>query len=78
MERKKFVKKYPVKTDCVYCNEKKAVDYKEVDLLKTFLSDRGRILSRSHSGICAKHQRRLAKALKRARYLGLLPFLSKI
>jgi len=59
---------------CFYCQNKKLPDYKEFETLGKFVSDRGKILSRGRSGVCAKHQRLLAKAIKRARHLALLPF----
>jgi len=61
---------------CLFCKEKKkTIDYKEVDLLSRFLSDKGRILSRRSTGVCAKHQRKLVSAIKRARFLSLLPYI---
>jgi small subunit ribosomal protein S18 len=57
------------------CVEKMtSVDYKDFSFLRRFLSDRGRIESRRKSGTCAKHQRALAQAIKRARHLALLPY----
>jgi len=50
------------------------IDYKRVDVLKKYLSDRGKIRSSRKTGTCAKHQRRLTVAIKRARYLALLPY----
>jgi small subunit ribosomal protein S18 len=50
------------------------VDYKDFNFLRRFISDRGRIVSRRKSGACAKHQRALAQAIKRARHLALLPY----
>jgi small subunit ribosomal protein S18 len=50
------------------------VDYKDFNFLRRFVSDRGRIESRRKSGSCAKHQRALAQAIKRARHLALLPY----
>lgn len=64
----------PVTTKCVFCETKVAPDYKNYDLLSKYLSDRGRILSRDRSGICAKHQRKMASEIQKARFLGLLPF----
>lgn len=49
-------------------------DYKDFELIGRFITDRGKIVSRSRSGVCAKHQRKLTKAVKRARHLALLPF----
>ena len=59
---------------CPYCVEKVDVDYKDVSRLKGYVSDRGRIEPRRRTGACAKHQRRLALAIKRARHLALLPY----
>jgi len=60
---------------CVMCVEKMTfIDYKDFSFLRRFLSDRGRIESRRKSGTCAKHQRALAQAIKRARHLALLPY----
>lgn len=60
---------------CPFCLDKiKEIDYKDVSRLRRFLSDRARIERRRKTGTCAKHQRRLAVALKRARHLALLPF----
>jgi small subunit ribosomal protein S18 len=53
------------------------VDYKEVDLLKRFVSSQAKIIDPRHTGICAKHQRKLAQAIKRARYMGLLAYVRK-
>ena len=50
------------------------VDYKDFNFLRRFISDRGRIETRRKSGACAKHQRALAQAIKRARHLALLPY----
>lgn len=60
---------------CVMCVERMSyIDYKDFSFLRRYLSDRGRIESRRKSGTCAKHQRALAQAIKRARHLALLPF----
>jgi small subunit ribosomal protein S18 len=53
------------------------IDYKEVEVLKKFLNPHGRIQSRKRTGLSAKHQRELAKAIKRARFLGLLPYIEQ-
>ncbi len=60
------------KRGCLFCTTKTTPDYKDVDVLKRFVSDRERIYGRKRSGLCAKHQRRVAVAIKRARHLGLL------
>ena len=55
-------------------NKIEHIDFKDVDLLKRFISDRGKILSRRVTGTSAKYQRKLAIAIKRARHMALLPF----
>jgi small subunit ribosomal protein S18 len=60
---------------CIFCKEKTDwVDYKDVNLLRRFMSDRGKIRSRRVSGNCAQHQREVAVAIKTARELALLPY----
>jgi len=63
---------------CHFCmNTIKDIDYKNVQLLQRFLSSYGKIVPRKRSGVCAKHQRKLANAIKRGRFMALLPFSSK-
>jgi small subunit ribosomal protein S18 len=65
----------PVRKVCAFCAGKTDfIDYKDGARLRNFISDRGRIASRRRTGTCAKHQRVLATAIKRARHLALLPF----
>ncbi len=60
---------------CQFCAEKaKLIDYKQSDMLKRFVNEHGRIRPRRETGTCAKHQRVLARAIKRARHMALLPF----
>ena len=60
---------------CYFCgNAIKVIDYKNVDLLWNYLDDREKIIGHRQSGNCAKHQRRLAVAIKRARTVALLPY----
>ena len=60
---------------CRFCIEKRRwIDYKEDKVLRRYLTDRGKIVPRRQSGTCAKHQRMLTTALKRARHVALLPF----
>lgn len=56
-----------VQRECKLCADRIMVDYKQPDLLKKFMTERGKILSRRLSGNCAKHQRQIATAIKRAR-----------
>lgn len=60
---------------CKFCDEKvEVIDYKDVRLLQSFTPERGKILPRRISGTCSMHQRRLMRAIKRARHVALLPF----
>jgi len=58
-------------------NDIRHVDYKDVDLLKQFVNPHGRIMSRQRSGLTAKQQREVERAIKRARFMGLLPYIQK-
>ena len=60
---------------CAFCQEKvEAIDYKDVNRLKKFITEGGKILPRRMSGVCAMHQRELSNAIKRAWIVALLPF----
>ena len=60
---------------CVFCQEKVTyIDYKDVNRLKKFITEGGKILPRRMSGVCAMHQRELSNAIKKARIVALLPF----
>ncbi len=72
---KKSYKRIPRRKVCVFCQEKvEVIDYKDVNRLKKFVTESGKMLPRRMSGTCAKHQRELSKAIKRARIAALLPF----
>jgi small subunit ribosomal protein S18 len=63
---------------CQFCSDKELlIDYKKVDVLKRFVTDEGNIRPRRQTGTCAKHQREMAAAVKRARQIALLPFTGK-
>jgi small subunit ribosomal protein S18 len=63
---------------CPYCREKIAqVDYKDLSSLRRFISDRGKIRSRRITGACRRHQSQIARAIKRARELALLPYVAE-
>ena len=62
---------------CKFCTQKLTVDYKNPDGLRRFVTERGKILPRRITGTCAKHQRHLAREIKRARVLALLPYAKK-
>ena len=59
---------------CPLCMEDITVDYKDVPLLRKHITERGKILGRAKTGICATHQRQVKKEVKGARYVALLPF----
>ncbi len=62
----------------MFCSQNlKTIDYKEVELLKRFISAQAKIIDPRHTGVCAKHQRRLSNSIKRARVMGLLPFVRR-
>ena len=72
---KKVFKKMPRKKVCAFCQEKIAeIDYKDVNRLKKYITEGGKIVPRRMSGTCAAHQRKVAVAIKRARIASLLPF----
>lgn len=81
LRRKKIIKKKRNfglslrKRVCRFCaNKIKAIDYKDVRLLENFIKERGKIVSCRISGNCARHQRRVAEAIKQARFLSLIPY----
>jgi small subunit ribosomal protein S18 len=66
------------KKSCYFCvNNVERIDYKSEEVLRKFLSSYGKIVPRRRSGVCTKHQRKLAVAIKRARVVGILPFTTK-
>jgi small subunit ribosomal protein S18 len=72
LAQRKFIRR---RKYCKFCAEGvEKIDYKNIELLKPFVSERGRIIPRRISGVCSAHQRQLARAVKRARHLALLPF----
>lgn len=68
-------KKMPRKKVCIFCVDKvDDIDYKDVAKVRKFITDKGKILPRRTSGVCAKHQRIVAQAIKRARVMALIPY----
>ena len=59
---------------CVFCGKENVIDYKDTNKLKRYISERGKILPRRITGNCAKHQRALTVAIKRARHVALMPY----
>jgi len=80
MAKKKVFKKkriHIVPKECFFCKGKNNPNYAEVSDLQKFITDRGKILGRVRTGICAKHQRKLTVAIKHARHLALVPFVGR-
>ena len=74
-EREYRKERYGRRKVCNFCADKiKYIDYKDVNRLRRYLSERAKIEPRRKTGVCAKHQRKLTTALKRARHMALLPF----
>ena len=74
-EKGKRLSREPKKKVCAFCVEKaEEVDYKDVAKLKRYITEKGKIIPRRTSGMCAEHQRALSLAIKRARVMALLPF----
>ncbi|MDP2922897.1 MAG: 30S ribosomal protein S18 [Candidatus Omnitrophota bacterium] len=74
---KERTKIFGLKKSCVFCKKESDINYKNIELLSRYVSSKGKIMSRRSSGNCAKHQRRIAKEIKLARFLSLLPYLAK-
>ncbi len=69
------IRRFPRKKYCYFCaNKDVKIDYKDPDLLKRFITDRGKIIPSRITGTCAYHQRQLSRAIKKARIMALLPF----
>lgn len=73
-KRKKKKEKKSTNKPCRFCVDKIEIDYKNEVLMRRFITDRGKITPRRITGTCAKHQRELAQAIKRARMIALIPF----
>jgi small subunit ribosomal protein S18 len=74
-ERKEYAQKYVRRKVCQFCADKIAyIDFKDIARLRRYLSERGKIESRRKTGTCARHQRAVTTAIKRARHVALLPF----
>ncbi len=72
---KKPIRKAPRRKVCTFCVDKiDVIDYKDIGKLKKYITEKGKILPRRMTGVCAQHQRTLASAIKRARIAALLPF----
>jgi small subunit ribosomal protein S18 len=73
--RQRGGRRFEARRYCSFCaNKVTSIDYKKADALRSYLTDRGKIKPRRRTGACAKHQRQLAVAIKRARHVALLPY----
>ena len=71
----KRFKKTSRKKVCAFCEEKSEyIDYKDVNKLRRYITEKGKIVPRRQTGTCAKHQRELTTAIKRARFMALIPY----
>ncbi len=78
MIKRGFRKSFGRKKVCRFCKDKvDTLDYKDLNVLQSFTTDRGKIVPSRITGTCAKHQRMLATAVKRARYMALVPYISR-
>lgn len=66
-----------MKQDYFSANNIKFIDYKDTDILKRFINPNGKIMNHKRTGVTSRNQRSLSEAIKRARFLGLLPFVAK-
>ena len=73
-----MIKEEAVPVNCPFCKNKTTPDYKDADTLRRYTSDRAKLQGKSRTGLCSKHQRRISIAIKRARHLGLLPYVPQI
>jgi len=70
---------YSVPRVCQFCTDRSAtIDYKQIDILRRYVTESGKIRPRRQSGACAKHQREIARAIKRSRHLAMLPFTGEV
>lgn len=75
---KKPYRKFQRRKFCKFCADKVVfIDYKEIRTLRTFLTERGKIIAARMTGNCTKHQRELTRAIKKARNIALIPFIEK-
>ena len=75
--RRPFIKRPFIKRPCRFCSEKvEHIDYKDLERIGRCITDRGKIIPSRLTGTCAKHQRVLTRAIKRARFMALLPYVS--
>ncbi|MDO8620744.1 MAG: 30S ribosomal protein S18 [Candidatus Levybacteria bacterium] len=77
MAKEKFTKRRRIKPapkECFFCSKKLEPSFKEAEVLRRWLTERGKIVPASRNGLCSKHQKALGKNIKLARFLALLPY----
>lgn len=76
MEKRKFNRRKikPAPKNCFFCKEKKEPSLAQIDVVRRFLTERGKIVSQERNGLCAKHQKAITKTIKQGRVLAMLPF----
>jgi small subunit ribosomal protein S18 len=74
MNNKKLTKVPRFKKRCIFCKKELDINYKNLELISRYVVAKGKIVSRRISGNCAKHQRKVAREIERARFLSLLPY----
>lgn len=68
----------PTNQQCIFCSQNlEIIDYKDVNLLRRFVSGQAKVIDPKYTNTCASHQRKLAQAIKRARLMALLPFVRR-
>lgn len=67
----------PVAKNCPFCHTHTEPEYKDVSVMSKYLSERGKILGKSRTGVCSRHQRAITTAIKHARHVALLPFITR-
>ena len=77
-KKRKVIRHRPLYNKCPFCAAGSLPDYKNYESLREFATERARIMSSERTGVCSRHQRRLSLAIKRARYLGLLPLVGEM
>jgi len=77
-KKRRIIKEEAVPVNCPFCKSKTNPDYKDVEVLARYMSDRAKVLGKARTGICSKHQRKISISIKRARHLALLPFVPSL
>lgn len=78
MKPKRRIVLRPINQKCNFCEVGKTPDYKDYEALRTYVTERGKLVGRTRTGLCQKHQRRLGVAVKRARHLARLPYVATL